>query len=74
MKKENRDTPLAPTPDLKTVLDEINTRIAERNDARKESMSRVNAARAERSKQKKSVAGGDRLYGLASFAGTTGRK
>lgn len=82
MAKDKRpDTPLADTPenektpfDLKTALADINTRISARQESMNESMQKSNAARAARSKQKRNVAGqGTGLYGLATFASTTGR-
>ena len=73
------DTPLAETPDattpvtnLKSVIDDINTRSAARQASKNETQAKLDAARIERSKAKKSIAGeGSRLYGLASFADRT---
>lgn len=80
-KQERKDTPLANTPegetpitDIKTALADINARSAARQESINASRAKVNAARVERSKQKKNVAGGGGLYGLASFAGTTGKQ
>jgi leucyl-tRNA synthetase len=76
------DTPLGETPDptapitnLKTALADINTRTAVRQASIDASHAKLDAARIARSKEKRSIAGdGGRLYGLASFAGTTGRQ
>lgn len=77
------DTPLAESPDattpitdLKTALADINTRSAARQASQNESQAKVDAARIVRSKNRRSIAGGEgsRLAGLASFAGTTGRQ
>ena len=76
------DTPLGETPDptapitnLKTALTDINARSAARQASQNASQAKLDAARIERSKQKKSIAGGEgsRLAGLASFSSTTGR-
>lgn len=78
-KKERKDTPLADSPDveapvndLKSALADINKRQAERKTSMNETRAKLNEARIARSRNKKDVAGGS-LYGLASFAGTTGR-
>lgn len=67
--------PTAPVTDLKSALADINTRSAARQVSLNASQKVLDAGRAERSKQKKSIAGGEgsRLSGLASFASTTGR-
>ena len=81
-KKRDLATPGAETPDptasitnLKSALADINARSAARKASQKASKEKLDAARIERSKQKKSIAGGEgsRLAGLASFASTTGR-
>lgn len=81
-KEERRaDVPLAETPDvtapitdLKSALSDINARSAARQSAIDKSREKLDAARIERSKARRSVAGeGGRLYGLASFGGTTGK-
>lgn len=79
-KEERKDTPLADTPDpttpvtdLKSALADINIRSAARQAIKDEYQARLNASRIERSKQKKSVAGGNSgLYGLATFRNSTG--
>ena len=80
--QKREDTPLAGTPDpttpiadLKSALADINARSAARQASQNESQARLDAARNERSKAKKSVAGeGIGLYGLASFRNTTGKQ
>jgi hypothetical protein len=74
------DTPLAETPDptqpvtdLKSALADINTRTAARQASIDASHVKLDAARIERSKNRTPISG-SRLYGLASFAGTTGRE
>lgn len=74
------DTPLAETPDptqpvtdLKSALSDINARSATRQAAINAAQSKLDAARIERSKNRTPISG-SRLYGLASFAGTTGRE
>ena len=82
MAKERKDTPLADTPDseitppnLKSALDDINTRIAARQASQNAAQAKLDAAREERSRKRKSVAGGDSgLYGLATFRNSTGRQ
>ncbi len=57
---------------LKTALADINARSAKRQASQKDSQTKLDASRIERSKAKKSIAGeGSRLYGLASFADRT---
>ena len=76
------DTPLADTPDptapvtkLKTALADINSRIDARKASLDASHKKVSDARIARSKEKRNIAGDcGRLYGLASFASTTGRQ
>jgi len=74
--KSNRpDTPLAATPEfnVKTVISDINKRSAERKLASDENQKKLNEARKERSRVKKTVAGvGGRLQGLASLRNTLG--
>jgi hypothetical protein len=79
-KQERKDTPLGDSPnvevpvtDLKTALADINARQAARTTSINETRAKLNEDRIARSKNKKDVAGGS-LYGLASFAGTTGRE
>lgn len=79
-KQERKDTPLANTPegetpitDIKTALADINARSAVRQESINASRAKVNAARVERSRKKTNQSEG-RLYGLASFAGTTGKQ
>jgi len=82
MPKERKDTPLADTPDsetsvtnLKSALDDINARSAARQASQNAVQAKLDAARIERSRRKKSVAGGDSgLYGLATFRNSTGRQ
>lgn len=79
--KKSRDTPLADSPDvpervtdIKSALADINKRAAERQKNVDETNSKLEDARIARSKAKRSIAGeGSRLYGLASFASTTGK-
>lgn len=80
---KRNDTPLVETPDpttpvtnLKSALSDINTRSAIRQANINASQSKLDAARIERSKQRKSIAGGEgsRLHGLASFASTHAKK
>lgn len=73
------DTPLADSPDpttpvtnLKSALADINTRSATRQASQNASQAKLDAARIERSKNKKSPSE-SRLFGLATFAGTTGK-
>jgi hypothetical protein len=81
-KQERADTPLAGTPDpttpitdLKSALADINARSAARQASQNESQKKLDDARNERSKARKSVAGeGIGLYGLASFRNTTGKQ
>jgi len=79
-KEEGRDTPLskspdaiAPITDIKSALADIDARSAARQKSISASNAKLNAARAERSKKKTNQSEG-RLYGLASFANTTGRQ
>lgn len=79
-KQERKDTPLgespeaeAPVTDLKTALSDINKRSSDRQKAINDAAAKVNADRAERSRNKKPLVAGGRLYGLASFANTTGK-
>lgn len=79
-KEENRDTPLSKSPeaitpitDIKSALADIDARSAARQKSISESNAKLNAARAERSRKKTNQSEG-RLYGLASFANTTGRQ
>lgn len=82
MGKKRKDTPLADTPDptkptydLKSALADINARIAAQQASKNEAQAKLDAARIARSRQKKSVAGGDSgLYGLATFRNSTGRQ
>jgi len=82
MPKERKDTPLADTPDsetsvtnLKSALNDINTRSAARQASQNAVQVKLNADRIERSRRKKSVAKGDSgLYGLATFRNSTGRQ
>lgn len=80
-RESSRDTPLSETPDstrpvtdLKSALADINTRSEARQKSINESKAKLNAARIERSKNRKDTSGGVGLYGLASFAGTTGKQ
>lgn len=83
-KEERRsDVPLGETPDptkpitdLRTALADINARSAARREAQIASRKKLDEDRIARSKQKKSIAGGEgsRLSGLATFASTTGKK
>ena len=79
-KQERKDSPLgespvaeAPVTDLKTALADINKRSSERQKAINDAAAKVNADRAERSRNKKPLVAEGRLYGLASFGNTTGR-
>ena len=82
MAKERKDTPLADTPDptkptydLKSALADINARIAAQQASKNEAQAKLDADRIERSRKRKSVAGGDSgLYGLATFRNSTGRQ
>lgn len=82
MAKERKDTPLADTPEsettvtnLKTALDDINSRSAARQASQNAVQAKLDAAIIERSRKRKSVAGGDSgLYGLATFRNSTGRQ
>ena len=79
--KKSRDTPLSDSPDvpervtdIKSALADINARAAARQKSVDESNSKLEDARIARSKAKRSIAGeGGRLFGLASFASTTGK-
>lgn len=80
---KRKDTPLGETPDpttpitnLKSALYDISARSAARQASQNASKEKLDAARIERSKQRKSIAGGEgsKLAGLASFASTTGRQ
>jgi len=75
-KETKRDlaTPLAETPvfDLTSALSDINTRAAARQKSISDSNAKLSAAREERNKNKRSVAGGGgTLHGLASFSDRT---
>lgn len=82
MAKERKDTPLADSPDseitppnLKSALDDINARIAARQASQNAMQAKLDADRIERSRKRKSVAGGDSgLYGLATFRNSTGKQ
>ena len=82
MAKERKDTPLADSPDseitppnLKSALDDINARIAARQASQNAMQAKLDADRIERSRKRKSVAGGDSgLFGLATFRNSTGRQ
>jgi len=79
--QKREETPLAGTPDptapitnLKTALADINARSAARQKSLNESQEKLDAARIERSRARKSVAGeGTALYGLESFKSTRGQ-
>lgn len=81
--KQDRDlaTPGASTPDLetpafdlKTALDDIGRRSLDRKKSIERSQAKLEESRLARSRETRSIAGeGGRLYGLASFAGTTGK-
>jgi hypothetical protein len=80
--KRDLSTPGASTPDptepitnLKSALADINARSAARQAAQNASQAKLDADRIARSKQRKSIAGGEgsRLIGLASFGSTKGR-
>jgi len=76
--QKRTDTPLGETPDptkpvtdLKSALADINARSAARQKSLNESQEKLDAARIERSRARKSVAGeGTALYGLESFKST----
>ena len=65
-----------PITNLKSALYDISARSAARQASQNASKEKLDAARIERSKQRKSIAGGEgsKLAGLASFASTTGRQ
>lgn len=67
--------PTEPITDLKSALADINARSAARQASKNASQAKLDADRIARSKQRKSIAGGEgsRLAGLASFSSTTGR-
>lgn len=76
--KENRDTPLAKTPeaitpisDVKSAIADIEKRSLARQKSIDESTSKRNAARIERSKNKTKQSG-SKLQGLTSLSNTLG--
>ena len=60
--------------DIKTALDDINARAAQRKQARADYNKKLNDAKVQRRNSSKSNQQETKLYGLASFAGTTGRE
>jgi uncharacterized protein YlxW (UPF0749 family) len=69
---DNKDS--FPVTDIKTALDDINARAAQRKQARSEYNKKLNDAKAQRRNSSKSNQQETKLYGLASFSGTTGRE
>lgn len=66
--------PTKPSTDLKVTLESIKQRSIDRQKAVNESRAKLNAARIERSKNRKANSGGGSgLAGLASFSSTTGK-
>lgn len=63
-----------PVTDVKTALDDINKRVAQRKQVRDERNKKLSDAKAQRRNSAKSNQQDTRLFGLASFAGTTGRE
>lgn len=79
-KEEDRDTPLSKSPeaispvtDVKSALADIEARSAARQKSVLDSNAKLNEARVKRSREKTNQSEG-KLYGLASFASTTGRE
>ena len=77
--KKNRDTPLskspdavAPVTDLKSAFADIEARSSARQKSIAESNAKLNAARAERNKEKTNQTGEGKLQGLASLKNTLG--
>jgi len=69
---DNKDN--FPVTDVKTALDDINARAAQRKQVRAEYNKKLNDAKVQRRNSSKSNQQESKLYGLASFSNTTTRE